>query len=151
MAQTKARASLEHRNFTADEALALVTDFDLIRAVYRNMQRAATDHGCSLYPSSYKVSEAKLSCMPPAEILFVEPGLAQVPLQSLLDHTEGRLLKLQAEVLAQIERQELTLICKWGLDGCSGHSRYKQVGMEQDELMFLTTIVPLELRNKRRI
>ena len=151
MAQTKARASLEHRNFSADEALALVIDLDLTRAAYRSMHRAAKDHGCNLYPSSRKVSEAKLRCMPPTETLFVEPHLAQVPLQQLLHHTAARLLELQTEVLAQLERQEMTLICKWGMDGSSGHSRYKQMGVEQDEFVFVTTLVPLELRNDQQI
>lgn len=134
IAQTKARASLEHRSFSADEALALVVDLDLTRAAYRTMQQAAKDRGCKLYPSSRRVSEAKLQCMPPADSLLVEPHYAQVPLQQLLDHTATRLLELQAEVLAHLERQELTLTCKWGLDGSSGHSRYKQVGVEHDEV-----------------
>ena len=102
-------------------------------------------------PSFRKVSEAKLLCLPPVETLLLEPHLAQVPLQKLLDHTVTRLLELQAEVLSNLERRDLTLTCKWGLDGSTGHSRYKQVGVERDELMFITTLVPLELRSDQLV
>ena len=152
VARTKARASIDHRNFSADEALALVVDLDLTRAAYRSMRRAAMDHGCSLYPPCGKIRDAKVQCMPPAETIVVESHLAQVPLQDLLHHTAGRLLQLQADVLANMKKPaELTLICKWGLDGSTGHSRYKQAGVERDELVFATTLVPLELQNKRQV
>ena len=128
VAEVKARTSMMHRSFSANEALGLFVDMGLTRATYRCMRRAAKDRGCNLYPSSCKVSEAKLQCMPAAETFLLEPHLAQVPLQQLLEHTATRLLELQTDVLAKLERQDFTLICKWGLDGSSGHSRYKQVG-----------------------
>ena len=68
--------------------------------------------------------------MPPAETLLVEPHMAQVPLQQLLYYMAAGLLKLQTKVLATMEPQKLTLSCKWGIDGLSGHSRYKQVSVE---------------------
>lgn len=42
----------------------------------------------------------------------------------------------------------LTLICKWGCDGNSGQSEYKQKFMDQessDAHIFLTSLVPLQI------
>lgn len=41
------------------------------------------------------------------------------------------------------------LICKWGFDGSSGHSNYKQafIGRETTDNLFVTALVPLELVN----
>ena len=37
------------------------------------------------------------------------------------------------------------LHCKWGIDGSTGHSNYKQAGVPQDDQMLVTTVVPLQL------
>lgn len=44
----------------------------------------------------------------------------------------------------------LTLICKWGFDGSSNHSRYKQkwtTSEISDESIFVTSLIPLKLIN----
>ena len=52
---------------------------------------------------------------------------AEVSLQALLDHTITRLLSAIENVLASANlTSELTMFFKWGCDGSSGHSAYKQ-------------------------
>ena len=75
-------------------------------------------------------------------------GQAQVSLQAVLDHTAIRLLQLKHEVLTSLGLSlELTLICKWGMDGSSEQSISKQrtVLEETDESLFVTSLVPLRL------
>lgn len=47
---------------------------------------------------------------------------------------------------------QTTLECKWGMDGSSGHSRYKQVFQTEehgtDEFLFFIALVPLRLVDK---
>lgn len=48
-----------------------------------------------------------------------------------------------------IEKVEADLICKWGCDGSSGQSEYKQKFNEEnnsDANIFLTSFVPLQLK-----
>ena len=40
---------------------------------------------------------------------------------------------------------ELKLICKWGMDGSTGHSPYKQSKMTCDDQLFVVSMVPLRL------
>lgn len=50
-------------------------------------------------------------------------------MQALLDHTARRILQTQVEVIKSLPQdkvENLTLIFKWGCDGSSGHSNYKQ-------------------------
>lgn len=62
----------------------------------------------------------------------------------------GRLLQaVPTEKLSEVPTQ-LMLMSKWGCDGSSGHSQYKQVLSEEyasDSSVFLTAVVPLELKN----
>lgn len=72
--------------------------------------------------------------------------MAEIQLQSILDHAVPKILDVQEEVLANIQEPnvlKLTLISKWGCDGSAGHSQYKQVFKEEgfsDEyyLLFLS-------------
>ena len=73
-------------------------------------------------------------------------------MQQLLDHTATRLLQLQLDVvdsLPDTSPAQLTLHCKWGMDGSSSHSAYKQAGVAQDDQMFVISMVPLQLRTNR--
>lgn len=76
--------------------------------------------------------------------------MGEVKLQSLLDHSVQRLTKLQDEVMTRVnESARLELKSKWGFDGSSSHSIYKQKFQEDtdavDSDMLLTSIVPLQL------
>ena len=141
-----------HASYTVDEALAMMVDLDLTTAQYNSMRLSAVERGCRLYPAYKKVTKAKIECLPPPGAITVLPDRAQVDLQPLLDHTAARLLRLQEPVLESLTDAaplQLTLYCKWGLDGSSGHSQYKQAGVRQDDQMFVTTLVPLQLETER--
>ena len=141
-----------HAAYTVDEALALLVDLDLTTAQYHSMRMSAVERGCQLYPAYKKVAKAKAVCLPSQEAISVLPDQAQVDLQSLLDHTAARLLQLQKPVLEGLTDAPpipLTLYCKWGMDGSSGHSQYKQAGVRHDDQMFVTTLVPLRLQTER--
>lgn len=68
-------------------------------------------------------------------------------LHSLLNKTTERLLQtLDLPVIS--EMQPAKLISKWGIDGSSGHSQYKEKFTDQvatDEYLFLICFVPLKL------
>lgn len=70
-------------------------------------------------------------------------------MQALLDLTVRRIIQLQSEVLrTQNMVNNLHLISKWGCDGSSGHSLYKQVfatSQQSDSDLFMTCLVPLQL------
>ena len=137
--------------YTNEEALALMIDLDLTKAQYTDLQQSAKrDKGSKLYPPYNPVAKAKSACLPPAAAVTVEPNRAVTTLQALLDHTAARILQLQAEVLAQIGTEgacvDLKLVCKWGMDGSTGHSQYKQGGLVAgDDQVFVVSMVPLRL------
>jgi hypothetical protein len=68
-----------------------------------------------------------------------------------LDHTVERILLVQYDViqsLAQANVSNMTFICKWGCDGSSGQSVYKQKFTDDsisDANVFFTSVVPLQL------
>lgn len=137
-----------HHSLTTEEALAVTVDLDLTKAQYSNMRLTAEEHGCKLYPAYKRVAKAKAECLPPASAFTVLPDQAQVDLQPLLDKTATRLLQLQKPVLDSLPGRlpiQLVLHCKWGIDGSTGHSQYKQAGVQQDDRMLVTTLVPLQL------
>ena len=127
-----------HGAYTELQALqlALMVDLDLTKAQYTSMRLSAAERSCQLYPSYKKVAKAKAACVPPPEAIAVQPDQAEVRLQPLLDHTAARLLELQQPVLESLTDQrplQLTLHCKWGVDGSTGHSQYTQSGVRQDD------------------
>ena len=75
----------------------------------------------------------------------------QIELQALLYHATSRIIQFQADVIDILNPeilQKLVLHCKWGCDGSSGLSVYKQKFTEigkSDESIFYTSLVPLQL------
>lgn len=134
-------------SFTAEKALSLLISLKLSKWQYITLRESATREGAKdLYPSYYKIQQAKLNCYPAPESVTVTDYSAEINLQALLDVTVKRLLDSLPE--RETEREELQLLCKWGFDGASSQSRYKQKieGSEQDDAsIFMTTLVPLKL------
>ncbi|CAH0400238.1 unnamed protein product [Chilo suppressalis] len=89
--------------------------------------------------------EAKKDCYPPKGAIEITERGVKVKLQAILDKTVARLGKfLRLEF--SLGGKELTLICKWGFDGASGQSLYKQtITGEDDSSIFICYFVPLRL------
>lgn len=75
--------------YTPNEALALMVDTDLSKHQYELIQQQAKSRNSNLYPSYYRVFEAKKDCYPDEGLTITETG-AEIDLQKLLDHTTNR-------------------------------------------------------------
>ena len=101
-------------------------------------------------PAYNHVREGKPKCVPVG--LKVTGTVCEVPLASLLEHTSRRLLEAKSASELESLDSELTLIVKWGCDGSSGHSSYKQnftIEGCSDESIFLTSMVPLQIHSTK--
>lgn len=78
---------------------------------------------------------------------------AEIELQAILNKTAERLVEAQREVVTSVlpnlkPNPSFTLISKWGCDGSTGHSAYKQRfenSEDTDEFLFVYSFVPLRL------
>lgn len=80
-------------------------------------------------------------------VLYCSETSAEIKLQALLDYTFKRIFKTIENNL-EINCNELTLLIKWGCDGSSWYSEYKQKYQESnnnknDSNLFLASIVPI--------
>lgn len=134
--------NLKKEKISAEEALAKLISWKLTKNVYIQLSQTMKQ-----FPCYDLVRKAKALAIP--ENILVSEKQCVVPLQSLLNHTAARLLKsisLDTEV-----DQSLTLICKTGFDGSSGHTEYKQVWQEagiNDSSIIITCLYPLQLEDK---
>ena len=62
-------------------------------------RETAIAQGSNIYPSYHEITAAKKECWP--EGIDVQPTRAEVPLQSLLEHTAERIIQLQKRVIEQ--------------------------------------------------
>lgn len=137
--------------FSADEALSLFVEAKLTKFQYNLIRSSAKSHNSTLYPNYESITAAKKRCYP--ENLQISEDTAEVSLQNLLDHTTSRLFESLKEVLDTVKPEDcnnLHLICKWGCDGSSGMSQYKQQFSDSsisDVNIFLTSMVPIQLIN----
>lgn len=137
--------------------MALIVDSKLTRSQYTKLRKAAKNKNCHLYPSYDEVLKAKKACYP--EDIEVTETTGKVKLQSLLNHIVRRLAIIQDEVLSRVIDENDTAVFemtyKWGFDGSSNHSIYKQRFQEScdaaDSDLFLTSIVPLKLIAKTEV
>jgi len=124
-------------------------DANLSRSDYEKGRRSAKNKNANIYPSSKEVRAAKKMCYPPT--ITVTENFAKVEPQPLLDHTAQRICQYSKDVLYSVPGsalQNLVLISKWGCDGSSNQSAYKQrsetVGLS-DSSLFMTCLVPFQL------
>jgi len=152
----KYRRSLEFTPesiLSGDSALSLVIEQKLSKIQYQGLRTISKENNCNLYPPYKEVLEAKRKCYPPKSSITITECSAEVKLQFLLDHTAERILLTQMEVIKSLASENvrnLNLICKWGCDGSSGQSMYKQKfsdddGSKSDSNIFFTSLVPLQL------
>ena len=152
------------RTLSADEALAVTISADLSARGY-NVVRKMTNKASAVevFPPYHKVTEARAKCFP--EVRATETS-AEVELQDMLDHTVQRLFAAEKETLLSVVEAasnatdsipstsrgiELSAVlrCKWGFDGATGQSVYKQARTgstyDNENSLFCTTFVPLRL------
>ena len=145
--------------YTSEEALSLLVENDLTKHSYQNLRSSAKRKNADIYPPYNEVREAKRKCYP--DNISITEDSAKVPLQNLLDHTALRIIEDQKEQITEVvekldaaEQLACTLTCKWGFDGSSGQSQYKQKFSStdtSDDSLFCTTLVPLQLKYKEQI
>lgn len=115
------------------------------------MRKLGKENNCKLFPSYEKVMEAKKHCYPQYNAIKITETSAEVQMQALLDHTVHRILLVQNVVIQKLTQENvrsMVLICKWGCDGSSGQSEYKQMftdDSKSDAHVFFTSVVPLQL------
>lgn len=140
--------------YTPEEALALYTDGGYSKRSYRLMQYGAKERNCNIYPSYDILAKTKTECYPSA--IHVTERSAEVGLQTLVDHTIARIIQgfsTAFEDLMTVGNNNdcIKAIFKWGCDGSSGHSTYRQRFSVSDtgtidEHLFAVCIVPLQIK-----
>lgn len=127
-------------SISVEKALALLIDNDLSYRQYENMRTVVNDVHKNCFPSYYSLQKAKKKYIP--ENISISETSVKIPLQNFLNMTAKSLLDLN-----DFETQnDVVLEIKWGFDGSSGHSNYKQKFNDpnsRDEYLFVASFVPL--------
>lgn len=137
--------------YTIEEALALFMDLGLSKEKYSILRSSLKTHNVNILPGYKKVTSGKKDAVP-SNVKVTEVS-AEVKLQDLMDHTAKRLIQSLTEEETVLLPDRLTLINKWGCDGSSGQSAYKQTILTNDTTitdanMFMASVVPLRLRSE---
>lgn len=138
------------KKFTVNEALALMVDLKLSKPKYEQLRSQNKDRNADLLPPYYRVVEAKAECYPPKEFITLSELGAEVELQQLLNHTIDRLIQTCDRNLSQEPKLQATY--KWGMDGASGQSLYKQIFNNNsdncsDASVFMISLLPLQIES----
>ncbi|XP_076663948.1 uncharacterized protein LOC143370380 [Andrena cerasifolii] len=145
--------NIKSREISKEKGLSLFITTNLSKRQYNLLRETGLKEGTNIYPSYYKIKQAKEDCYPPINFISVDEQMAKINIQALLDHTSSRILKVLQEQTPTLElsNKQLVLITKWGCDGASGQSQYKQKiisGQDfDDSSVFIASIVPLKLVN----
>jgi glutaredoxin 2 len=141
-----------------DEALVLFITADLTKHSYQVIRTAAKKMNADIFPTYDSLRGAKKHSYP--KNIYVEETKAVVNLQDLLNHSTQRILEIK-EVVNNVKHLLSTvngfskscnnfsgeLKLKWGFDGATGQSEYKQKYSNAEECpeknLFSTTMVPL--------
>lgn len=139
-------------SFNNDEALALYEDAKLTKHQYQTIRLRLKDKGADILLPYGILLETKNKCYPDSLDLQITDTFAEVELQKLLDITVSRLILNLTNSEAMIKSKNtptLILTTKWGCDGSSGHSEYKQRfsdDQSSDASVLMTSMVPLSLK-----
>lgn len=98
-------------------ALATFVSAKLTRHQY-NIIRNITNFGSIVWPCYFQIQKAKKECLP--ELIKISDDGVKISLQSLLNHTALRFMKLLNFDLHN--SKNLIMISKWGCDGASDQS-----------------------------
>ena len=138
------------KKYGSEEALALFMDLELSKEKYEILRASLMRHGAEVLPGYKHITQAKINSRP-LHTEFTEVSV-KANLQDLMGHTAKRLLESLPENEVKILPEKLTLISKWGCDGSSGQSVYKQRISSDDATisdgsMFMASVVPLRLKS----
>ena len=135
-----------------EQALAHMLDCRLSKNSYQLARNTFVEMKNPGYPPYNIVVEAIKLCYP--ENISVMGHVAKVLFQSLCNHTAERLCKYLVEVidsLSCVEHGKFILYFKYGSDGSSSQSNYKQKFIDEDgnpiddSSVYVTSFVPLQL------
>ena len=145
LVQTTLCGKNKKQHFDEDHALALYTSLSLSKWKYLCLRKVLSDCEVPVLPSYHKLLEAKTRCYP-NDIEVTESG-ARVKVQALLDLTVQKILQVSGSQVDS-STEGLKLISKWGFDGASSQSTYKQRSEAvhfNDSTVFMSSLVPLKL------
>lgn len=138
------------RKLSQEEALATYLDGKMSKRSYTSIQMRLKSIGCKVLPSYHALIEAKKKCYP--DVIEITEVSAEISLQALINHTVQRICEVQEEVLVQMKNELSNVHClfKWGCDGSSGYSSYKQrfsqaIDKQEDNAIFVISMVPIQL------
>lgn len=140
--------------YTKEQALSLATKLNLSTAKYNALRKFTEKDGYHIFPSYYKIQKARKDCYPDDKHILVTEMEAKIDLQALLDITVKRLILTLPHIQTNSQGNDMkfTLISKWGCDGSSGQSIYKQKFTDDRDIdessCFLTSLVPIKLYNE---
>lgn len=141
----KNNSEVEQTQLSLAQSLALYFDLKLSVRKYNLMRSVVNAVSKNCFPSYYVLYNEMEALLP--KPLIISEDSAEVPLQSLLNRTAQSLL----ELMSISENTDVVLECKWGFDGSSGHSNYKQNFSDEnitDEFLFVVALVPLKVITK---
>lgn len=144
----------EQRCLSGNEALAYYVESKSTSHAYKQTRKWSMLAGHKVFPSFHCLKKAKKLCIPPEESIVITETRAEIKLQAIMDITAQRLISAQREVITACSLggdSSLTLVSKWGCDGSSGHSTYKQKfsdSRDSDEYLFVFSLVPVQLRDE---
>ncbi|XP_055697420.1 uncharacterized protein LOC129809645 [Phlebotomus papatasi] len=136
------QSGFEARPLSKSEALARYVEAKMTRHSYNIFYEPAK----SIYPPYKKIQEAKKLCYLPQSSSSVSETECLLDLQMLLDHTARRIVEVSD--ISGLGQHDLQLFWKWGCDGATGMSEYKQKFLDptsSDSAIFMTSAVPLKM------
>nr|CAI5858204.1 unnamed protein product [Callosobruchus analis] len=146
----KGPSTSHEKCFSVQQTLGLYLDLDLSENKYLTLSSTLNALHPGLCPGLYKLRQYK-KIIVPINIVTTELS-AETHLQDLLNTTTKSIIEtVQPDSLENLSNS-LTLVSKWKVDGCSGHSLYKQKFTDTestDEFLMLTAFVPLKLIDNR--
>lgn len=119
-----------NKSFSSEECLALIEDAKLSRWQYDTIRKRAAEKDVHIFIPYKNLAEVRETCYTVPTSLSINEKGARIGLQQLPYHTCTRLLQVP-NILSELPEGgstiKITMITKWGCDGASDQSQYKQV------------------------
>lgn len=134
-----------NQSIPEEETLALVTALSLSKWQYLTLRSILNTNGIAAFPSYHKLLLKKKECYPAKEDINISESGAKIKLQAVLDLTAEKIVKVTG---SSINKGVLKLVSKWGCDGASSQSCYKQKptgDIFSESSVFMVSFVPLRL------